>query len=84
MENTSSKILSFEEFLNQGAPAEMPQMGDDANQVAEVPAEMPMADGDPAGDMPVVSDVELVDGPTAEMPEAPEAPAEEESQEDAQ
>jgi hypothetical protein len=34
--------------------------------------------------MPVVSDVELVDGPTAEMPEAPEAPAEEESQEDAQ
>jgi len=83
MENTSSKILSFEEFLNQGT-AEMPQMGDDAGQVAEVPAEISAADGDPAGDMPVVSDVELVDGAAPEMSEAPEAPAGEESQEDAQ
>ncbi len=82
MENTSSKILSFEEFLNQGAPAEMPQMRDGAGEVADVPAELPQADGEPAGDMPVVSDVELVDGPAAEMPEAPEAG--EESTEDAQ
>jgi hypothetical protein len=82
MENTSSKILSFEEFLNQGTPAEMPQMGDANGEVAEIPAELPQADGEPAGDMPVVSDVELVDGAAAELPEAPEAG--EESQEDAQ
>lgn len=83
MENTSSKILSFEEFLNQGSPAEMPQMGDDSIDVAEIPAELPAEDGDPAGDMPVTTDVELVDGPVAELPAA-EEPTGEESVEDAQ
>jgi len=69
MKNTSSKILSFEEFLNRGAQDELP-------------AELPTADGKPADDMPVLSDVELVNGPTAELPKAPEAGKE--SQEDAQ
>ena len=84
MENTSSKILSFEEFLNQETPAEMPQMGDDSGEVAEIPAELPAADGDPAGDMPVLTDVELVDGPVAELPAASEELVDGESQEDAQ
>jgi hypothetical protein len=81
MENQNSKILSFEEFLNKGSemPADM-----DTQEVPELPAH----DGDPAGDAPVASDMELIDGPaaevepttgdeaTAEMP-AEETPAEE-------
>jgi hypothetical protein len=84
MENTSSKILSFEEFLNQETAAEMPQMGDDSGEVAEIPAELPAEDGDPVGDMPVSTDVELVDGPVAELPAASDEPVDGESQEDAQ
>jgi hypothetical protein len=71
MENQNSKILSFEEFLNKGSemPADM-----DTQEVPELPAH----DGDPAGDAPVASDMELVDGPaaTVEPAEGDEATAE--------
>lgn len=63
METPNHKILSFEEFLNQkpeaghnDMPAETPEM-----------PELPTADGDPAGDAPVSTDVELVDGPNGEV-----------------
>lgn len=63
METPNHKILSFEEFLNQKpgeANAEMPA------ETPEMP-ELPAADGDPEGDMPVNTDVELVDGPSGEV-----------------
>jgi hypothetical protein len=59
MENQSSRILSFEEFVN--TKDEMPASA----ATSEVPAEMPAVDGDPAGDAPVETDMELVDGPAA-------------------
>ena len=58
MEKSNSKILSFEEFLNQGAEVDTTMAND------ELP-EIPAADGDPAGDAPVASDMELVDGTAA-------------------
>jgi len=66
MENLGSKILSFEEFMQQDSTAE-PAMEPTMDMPAEAPSEIPMQDGDPAGDMPVVSDVELVDGGSADM-----------------
>jgi hypothetical protein len=89
MENPGKKILSFEEFMQQGSMNEPTDMTMD--MPAEVPAEIPAEDGDPAGDMPILSDVELVDGGSVDLPA--EIPAEgengeesnkEESEEDAQ
>jgi hypothetical protein len=83
MENPGSKILSFEEFMQQGSSAE--PIAPNMDMPTEVPAEIPAQDGDPAGDMPVVSDVELVDGGSADMQVATQNDEEKpESTEDAQ
>lgn len=60
MENQNSKILSFEEFLNQGDQ----HQADDTNQ--EMP-ELPAADNDPAGDAPIVDDLEIATDPVEEL-----------------
>lgn len=63
MDTNTHKILSFEEFMNKPTEAPETEMPGAEPTNTEVPAH----DGDPAGDMPVTADLQLVDGPSGDV-----------------